>query len=52
MHFHTSGLDSLYEHVPKYILPSDYGGEDKPSSELAGLYMIKKPKILFEILIF
>lgn len=34
MHFHSSGMDSLYEFVPKNILPRDYGGEDKSSEEL------------------
>lgn len=27
MHFHTAGYDSLYEHVPRGILPTLYGGE-------------------------
>lgn len=27
MHFHTSGYDSLYEHVPREILPLEYGGK-------------------------
>lgn len=26
MHFHTSGYESLYEHVPKNLLPIEYGG--------------------------
>lgn len=35
VHFHTNGLESLHEFVPQNILPSDYGGEDKSSTELA-----------------
>jgi CRAL/TRIO domain len=27
MHFHTEGFDSLYEHVPRDILPLEYGGD-------------------------
>lgn len=27
MHFHTDGFESLYEHVPKDILPLEYGGD-------------------------
>lgn len=26
MHFHTSGFESLYEHVPREDLPFEYGG--------------------------
>ncbi|CAB0030981.1 unnamed protein product [Trichogramma brassicae] len=34
VHVHSSGLDSLYEHVPKSVLPSDYGGEQASMNEL------------------
>lgn len=27
MHFHTAGYESLYEHVPKHLLPAEYGGD-------------------------
>lgn len=27
IYFHTNGLDSLYEHVPKDILPTELGGD-------------------------
>lgn len=26
MHFHSSGYASLYEHIPRYMLPDEYGG--------------------------
>ncbi|XP_037935828.1 alpha-tocopherol transfer protein-like [Teleopsis dalmanni] len=26
VHFHTNGLDSLYEHVPREMLPEEFGG--------------------------
>ncbi|XP_014233161.1 alpha-tocopherol transfer protein-like [Trichogramma pretiosum] len=34
VHVHSSGLDSLYEHVPKSVLPADYGGEQASMNEL------------------
>ncbi|XP_065364258.1 alpha-tocopherol transfer protein-like [Calliphora vicina] len=27
IHFHTDGIESLYEHVPRDMLPSEYGGK-------------------------
>lgn len=27
MHFHTTGYDSLFEHVSREILPFEYGGK-------------------------
>jgi hypothetical protein len=37
---HRSGsLDSLYEYVPKELLPSDYGGPQPSMSELKEYYM-------------
>lgn len=27
MHFHTNGIESLYEHVPRDMLPTEYGGK-------------------------
>lgn len=27
IYFHTQGLESLYEHIPKALLPTDLGGE-------------------------
>lgn len=33
--FHNAGsLDSLYEFVPREILPVDYGGDERPMAEL------------------
>lgn len=26
MHFHTSGIESLYEFIPQDMLPEEYGG--------------------------
>lgn len=26
MHFHSSGYASLYKHIPRYMLPDEYGG--------------------------
>nr|XP_013102499.1 unnamed protein product [Stomoxys calcitrans] len=33
--FVHSSLDSLYKHVPRHILPQEYGGDDLPITELA-----------------
>lgn len=30
LHFHRGGLESLYEHVPKGLLPSEYEGDLGP----------------------
>ncbi|XP_053951152.1 alpha-tocopherol transfer protein-like [Anastrepha ludens] len=32
--FHTEGLDSLYEKVPRDLLPNEYGGKAGPIAEL------------------
>lgn len=29
-------LDTVYEYVPKYIFPEEFGGKDKPLSQLRG----------------
>ncbi|XP_013113297.1 alpha-tocopherol transfer protein-like [Stomoxys calcitrans] len=34
MHFHTDGLDGLYEHIPKEMLPEEYGGNAGTIPEL------------------
>ncbi|XP_023245449.1 alpha-tocopherol transfer protein-like [Copidosoma floridanum] len=34
IHVHSSGIESLYEHVPKSVLPVDYGGEQPSMDEL------------------
>ena len=34
MHFHTDGLESLYDHVPRDMLPSEYGGKAGSLSEI------------------
>lgn len=40
---HTAGLNSLYNYIPKEILPEEYGGNAGPiqciHGELAGLVM-------------
>lgn len=32
--FHKSGLESLHQHVPKYCLPSEYGGDLESINDL------------------
>ena len=34
-------MDSLYQHVPKNILPEEYGGEAGPMSEIIKLWEAK-----------
>uniref|UniRef100_A0A0K8WFM8 Alpha-tocopherol transfer protein-like n=1 Tax=Bactrocera latifrons TaxID=174628 RepID=A0A0K8WFM8_BACLA len=34
IHFHTESLDSLYEHVPRSILPEEYGGDGGKLADL------------------
>ncbi|XP_005188110.1 alpha-tocopherol transfer protein [Musca domestica] len=34
-HFHTKGLDSLFEHVPRDILPLDYGGNARSLADIS-----------------
>jgi hypothetical protein len=34
--FHSSGYDSLYEHVPPEALPRDYGGKLGSIEDLTG----------------
>lgn len=36
IHVHTGGYESLYEFIPKSVLPSDYGGEESSINELQG----------------
>lgn len=36
IHVHSSGLESLYEFVPKSVLPVDYDGEQPSMDELEG----------------
>uniref|UniRef100_A0A1L8EG33 Putative phosphatidylinositol transfer protein sec14 n=1 Tax=Haematobia irritans TaxID=7368 RepID=A0A1L8EG33_HAEIR len=38
MHFHTDGLEGLYEHVPKEMLPEEYGGNAGTIAELKEKY--------------
>ncbi|TMW49155.1 hypothetical protein DOY81_005745 [Sarcophaga bullata] len=34
IHFHTDGIESLYDHVPREMLPSEYGGRAGSLSEI------------------
>ncbi|KAH8414701.1 hypothetical protein KR215_000835, partial [Drosophila sulfurigaster] len=34
MHYHTEGLDSLYEKIPRDMLPNEYGGKAGSMTEL------------------
>ncbi|XP_075155398.1 alpha-tocopherol transfer protein-like [Haematobia irritans] len=34
IHFHTTGIETLYEHVPKDMLPEEYGGKAGKLSDL------------------
>ncbi|KAJ1525647.1 hypothetical protein ONE63_008865 [Megalurothrips usitatus] len=38
---HPPGLDSFFEHVPKAMLPKDYGGEEASLKELSGKWQEK-----------
>ncbi|XP_054086526.1 alpha-tocopherol transfer protein-like isoform X2 [Zeugodacus cucurbitae] len=39
IHFHTVSLDSLYEHVPRSILPEEYGGNGGKLADLKAQLM-------------
>lgn len=39
MHFHTHGLDSLHEFLPKDLLPSEYGGVLGPVNNIHEPFM-------------
>ncbi|XP_058803431.1 alpha-tocopherol transfer protein-like [Phymastichus coffea] len=41
VHVHSSGLQSLYESVPRAVLPADYGGEQPSMDELDGRWQEK-----------
>lgn len=34
IHFHTEGIERLYEHVPRDMLPTEYGGKAGSLSEI------------------
>jgi hypothetical protein len=36
-HYHQANSEKLYDHVPKSILPKDYGGDERSVEELAGM---------------
>ena len=37
-HIHSNGLETLHQHVPRKILPNEYGGEAGKLDELYGRY--------------
>ncbi|XP_037824725.1 alpha-tocopherol transfer protein-like [Lucilia sericata] len=39
MHFHTTGIETLYEHVPKELLPEEYGGQAGKLTDLKEDFM-------------
>lgn len=39
MHFHTTGLETLYDHVPKELLPVEYGGLAGNLTDLKAQFM-------------
>ncbi|XP_015599256.1 retinol-binding protein pinta [Cephus cinctus] len=41
VHVHSSGLDSLYEFVPRSVLPKDYGGEQPSMDKLSDMWREK-----------
>ncbi|XP_058065080.1 alpha-tocopherol transfer protein-like, partial [Anopheles bellator] len=41
LHVHGSNLDSLYEHIPKSMLPAEYGGEAGPLQDLVDAWTKK-----------
>ncbi|XP_058065045.1 alpha-tocopherol transfer protein-like, partial [Anopheles bellator] len=41
LHVHGSNLDSLYEHIPKSMLPAEYGGEAGPLQALVDAWTKK-----------
>ncbi|XP_060663464.1 alpha-tocopherol transfer protein-like [Drosophila nasuta] len=39
MHYHTEGLDSLYEKIPRDMLPNEYGGKAGSMAELKAQWL-------------
>ncbi|XP_034107233.1 alpha-tocopherol transfer protein-like [Drosophila albomicans] len=39
MHYHTEGLDSLYEKIPRDMLPNEYGGKAGSMTELKAQWL-------------
>lgn len=41
LYVHGSNLDSLYEHIPKAMLPAEYGGDAGPIQEIVDAWAKK-----------
>ncbi|XP_050330241.1 alpha-tocopherol transfer protein isoform X1 [Bactrocera neohumeralis] len=41
IHFHTEGMDSLYEKVPRHMLPNEYGGNAGDITDLKKIWTDK-----------
>lgn len=54
MHFHSTGIESLYDYVPKEMLPDEYGGKAGKLTDLKEEFMqlvIKKRYVCMHLFI-